>query len=60
MGIWMQTHTATTTDISPDLEKLTEIQGDVTVETMPLGYVWGCSRTFQTAPHIHVIHMQGI
>ncbi len=55
MSICLHTHTITATDISPDLGELTEIQGDVSVETIPLGYGWD-SKTFQTVPHIHVIH----
>jgi hypothetical protein len=37
----------------------TEIIGDVSVEMIPLHYRWGC-RTFQTASHIHVIHILGV
>ncbi len=55
VGIWLPTHTITTTDISPDLGELAEIQVDVSVETTQLRYGWGC-RTFQTASYIHVIH----
>jgi hypothetical protein len=29
---------------------------DVSVEMIPLRYHWGC-RTYQTASHIHVIHI---
>ena len=38
MGIWLHTHTVTTTDVSPDLAlaELTEILGNVSVQTMPL------------------------
>ena len=32
MGIWQHTHTATTTEISPDLGELAEILDDVSVE----------------------------
>jgi len=39
MGIWMHTHTVTTTNISPDLRVLAEIQGDVSGETMPFTMV---------------------
>ncbi len=56
VGIWLPTHTITTTDISPDLGELAEILDDVSVEMIPLCYHWGC-RTFQTASHIHVIHI---
>ncbi len=56
MGIWLHTHTITTTDASPDLGKMDEIQSDASVQTMPLCFDWGC-RTFQTASHVHVIHI---
>ena len=36
MGIWLQTHTVTTTDVSPDLGELAEILGDASLQTMPL------------------------
>ena len=36
MGIWQHTHTATTTDVSPDLGDLAEIIDDVSVEMIPL------------------------
>ncbi len=54
MGIWLHTHTVTTTDASPDLEKLAEILPDESVQAMPLRFDWGC-RTCQTASHIHII-----
>jgi hypothetical protein len=38
MGIWMHTHTVTTTDVSPDLGELAEILGDARVQTIPLRY----------------------
>jgi len=38
MGIWQHIHTVTTTDISPDLGKFTEIIYDVNVETIQLCY----------------------
>jgi len=58
LGIWKLTHTVTTTDVFADTGELAEMQCDVSVETMPLRY--GSSyRTFQTASHIHVIHMYG-
>ena len=38
MGIWQQTHTITTTEVSPDLGELAEIIDDVSVETIPLRY----------------------
>ncbi len=52
MGIWLHTHTVTTTDASPDFGKLAEILLDAIVQTMPLCIGWGC-RTFQTASHVH-------
>ncbi len=36
MGIWLHTHTVTTIDTSPDLERLTEILPDASVQTIPL------------------------
>ncbi len=36
MGIWLHTHTATTTDAFTDLERLPEILPDASVQTMPL------------------------
>ena len=59
MGIWQHTHPVTTTEVSPDLGKFTEIIDDVSVEIIPLYYHLGC-RTFQTASHIHVIHILGV
>jgi hypothetical protein len=38
MGIWLHTHTITTTDASPDLGKLVEILPDASVQTMPLQF----------------------
>ena len=39
MGIWLHTHTvSTTTDVSPDLGELAEILGDASVQTIPLRY----------------------
>jgi hypothetical protein len=38
MGIWQQTHTVTTTEVSPDLGKFSEIIYDVNVEMLPLHY----------------------
>ncbi len=55
MGIWLHTHTITTTDASPDLWELAEILPDASVQTMPLRFGWGC-RTFQTESLIYVIH----
>ncbi len=59
MCIWLQIHSITTTDASPDLGKFTEILPDAIVKTMPLCFDWGC-RTLQTASHIHVIHIWGV
>ncbi len=56
MGIWLHTHTITTTDVSPDLWELGEILPDASVQTMPLGFDWGY-RTFQTVSNVHVIHI---
>ena len=56
--VWLHTHTITTTDISPDLGELAAIIGDVSAQTMPLHYGWGC-RTFQTASQMSFIHIQG-
>jgi hypothetical protein len=56
MGIWQHTHTVSTTEVSPDLGEFTEILDDVSVKMIPLRYHRGC-RTFQTASHIHVIHI---
>ncbi len=52
MGIWLQTHTNTTTDVSPDLWELGEIIPDACVQTMPICFGWG-SRTFQTTSCVH-------
>ncbi len=39
MGIWLHTHTvSTTTYVSPDLGELAEILGDASVQTIPLCY----------------------
>ncbi len=38
MGIWLHIHIDTTTDASPDLERLAEIVPDASVQTMPLGF----------------------
>ncbi len=59
MGIWPDTHTVTTTDDSPDLWELAEILPYASLQTMPLRVSWGC-RTFQTASHVHVIHIGGV
>jgi len=52
MGIWLHTHTVTTTKISPSLKELVKSLGDVSVQIMPLYNDCGC-RTFQTAFQIH-------
>jgi len=59
MGIWQHTHTVTTKEVSPDLGEFTEILDDVSVETIPVCYRWGC-RTFQIASHMNVIHLLGV
>ncbi len=59
MGIWLHTHTITTTDNFPDLETFAEIVPYASVQTMPICFGWGC-RTFQTASHVHVIHIWGV
>ncbi len=56
IGIWLHIHTINTTDVSPDLWELAKILPDASVQTMPLRFGW-CYRTFQTAPHVHVIHI---
>jgi hypothetical protein len=38
MGIWLHTHTVTTTAASPDLGKLAEILPDASVQSMPLHF----------------------
>jgi hypothetical protein len=38
MGIWQHTHTAITTEISPDLGEFAEIIDDVSVKMIPLHY----------------------
>jgi len=38
MGKWQHIHTVTTTDVSPDLGKFSEIIYDVNVEMIPLHY----------------------
>ncbi len=46
VGIWLPTHTVTTTNTSPDLRKLAEILvPDASLQTMPLHFGWSC-RTF--------------
>ncbi len=43
-------------DIARDFS---EILPDASVQIMPLRFAWGC-RTFQTASHVHVIHIWGV
>jgi hypothetical protein len=38
MGIWLHTHTVTTTDASPDLGNMAEILPDASVQTMLLRF----------------------
>jgi hypothetical protein len=38
MDIWLHTHTVTTTDVSPDLERFVEILPDASLQTMPLRF----------------------
>ncbi len=59
MGIWLPTHIVTTTVASSDFWELAEILPDASVQTMPLCIGW-CCRTFQTASHVHVIHIWGV
>ncbi len=59
MGIWLHTHTVTTTKVSPGLWELAEILPDASMQTMPLHFGWGC-RTSQTASYVHVIHIWGV
>ncbi len=56
MGKWRHIQIVTSAETSPDLWELAEIQPYASVQTMPLQ---GC-RTFQTASHVHVIHIWGI
>jgi len=57
MGIWQHTYTVATTDVSPDLGEFTEILDVVSKELIPPHYLRGC-KAFQTASHIHVIHIR--
>ncbi len=59
MGIWLHLHIITTTDTSSELWELAKILPEASVQTMPLCFGWGC-RTFQTASHVHVIHIWGV
>jgi hypothetical protein len=57
MIIWMHTHNITTTNSLPDVVELVEIlDDDVSVKGMP-PHNGGHCKTFQTACHIHAIHM---
>jgi hypothetical protein len=56
MGIWQHIYAIITTEFSPDLGELAEILDDVSVEMISLHYHLSC-RTFQTASHIHAIHI---
>jgi hypothetical protein len=38
MRIWQDTHTDTTTEVSPDLGEFTEILDDVNVKPIPISY----------------------
>ncbi len=58
MGIWLHTHTITTTDAPPDFRELAEILPFASLQTMPLRFGWGC-RTFQSASLIYEIHSLG-
>ncbi len=58
MGIWLHTHTVTTTDTSPDLWELAEILPFASLQTMPLQFGWGC-RTLQIASILYEIHSLG-
>jgi hypothetical protein len=44
MGIWQNTHTVTTTEVSPDLGEFTEILDDVSVEMLEREYLPVTSR----------------
>ena len=60
IGTWIHSHIFTTTHISPDLgEEVEEILGDVSAQMMLVHYGWGCV-TFQSATHMHFIHIQGV
>jgi hypothetical protein len=55
MGIWLHTHSVTTTDVSPDKGQWAEILGDTCMQTRSLLYGRGC-RTLQAASCIQSIH----
>jgi hypothetical protein len=54
MGTWLHTHTVTTTDASTDFERLKSYL--IKRQTMPLCFD-RVRRTFQTASHVHGIHI---
>ncbi len=56
MGVWFHIGINTTTDTSPDLWELAKSLPYASLQTMPIRFGWGC-RTFQTASHVHVIHI---
>ncbi len=56
LRLWLHTPTIITIAASPDLGKLAEILPDASVQIMPLRFGQG-RRTFQTASHVHVIHI---
>ena len=56
MGIWLPTHTITTTDITPDLWEL--LKSYLIQVCQPCHYTLvEAVKTFQTASHVHVIHI---
>ena len=67
MGIWLHTHTITTTDVSPDLGELAEIIGDVVckpchyaiVEAVVLFKLHPTSMTYiyKVFEHLHLLWM---
>ncbi len=59
MGVRLHIHINTSTEAFPELWELAEIWPDASVQTMPLCFEWGC-KAFQTASHIHVIHIWGV
>ncbi len=59
MGIWLHTHIDTATDASPDLQGLTEIIPNASVQTLPLRFGLGC-KTSQIASHVHGIQIWGV
>ena len=59
VGIWLHTHTFTTTGISLITRESGKTLGDVSVQTMQLWDYWGC-RTFQNASHIEVFILYSV